>query len=415
MTIIASAAEFTAAIAVARGGETLMLAPGNYGSLNLWKRTFAPAVTIASADPARPAAFDDVTLNAVENIAFDAVKIGRPRKTDEPDWKYMNRWTAVKNVAATRCTFHGSENGTSTDDIVGLLVSDSDGITITGGTFTELVRGAMFQRSRKIVVNDNRFRIIRSDGIDFAACANVQIARNVFSDFDPQGDPEQGGDHADAIQFWTAGQTQGCSNVLIRDNLVIGAYPQTAQGILIQDEAGLRASGAGHRGFTISGNRVFDTMWWGIRVVGVDGLILNDNLASQVDKDTGIGKGRPVTESRIWVSECTGTVHDNSANALMIQSDGLVVSTANAKLRQTPDQRAAAIKAWHDAFDAPAAPQPEPKPQPDPVPPSAPPIDPAMRAAWQKAWDEQHAITLGSRRAETALKALADQLGVPKP
>jgi hypothetical protein len=52
---VSSAAGLMSALTNARGGETIVLASGNYGDLNLSSRTFASAVTIKSADPGDPA------------------------------------------------------------------------------------------------------------------------------------------------------------------------------------------------------------------------------------------------------------------------------------------------------------------------------------------------------------------------
>lgn len=72
------------ALAAARGGETLLLAPGDYGPLAL-ARAFAPPVTVAS-DPATPARFARIEITGrAGGLRFEGLEIsGEFRVTDGP-------------------------------------------------------------------------------------------------------------------------------------------------------------------------------------------------------------------------------------------------------------------------------------------------------------------------------------------
>src|SRR5690606_34246446 len=83
----------------------------------------------------------------------------------------------------------------------------------------------------------NSFTTIASDGSNFAAVDDVEIVGNCFTGFSPQP-----GDHPDAIQFWTQGQTRGSSRVRIADN-------QLFQG----DGEGFQGDGEGFQGIFIGG------------------------------------------------------------------------------------------------------------------------------------------------------------------
>ena len=69
---VASAAELKAALANASGGETIVLAPGDYGALS-FKHQLPSEVTITSADADHPAVFERVSLNGASNLTFDHV------------------------------------------------------------------------------------------------------------------------------------------------------------------------------------------------------------------------------------------------------------------------------------------------------------------------------------------------------
>ncbi len=70
---VANAAELNQALASATGGETILLAAGNYGKLSLNGTQFASNVTIKSADPNAMASFSEVYLNQASNVTFDTI------------------------------------------------------------------------------------------------------------------------------------------------------------------------------------------------------------------------------------------------------------------------------------------------------------------------------------------------------
>ena len=66
------------ALAKATGGETILLAAGSYGKLSLGAKsgfdiTFPSNVTIASADPNKPAIFSGMDIREAANLTFDGV------------------------------------------------------------------------------------------------------------------------------------------------------------------------------------------------------------------------------------------------------------------------------------------------------------------------------------------------------
>ena len=73
---VSSSSELMSALAHAKGGEVLLLQPGNYGDLVLHDQRmpfvkFSAPVTMRSGDPQRLATFTSVKLMGVENLTFE--------------------------------------------------------------------------------------------------------------------------------------------------------------------------------------------------------------------------------------------------------------------------------------------------------------------------------------------------------
>ena len=198
MTIaIANLAQLTAALSKAVGGETFVLAPGSYGAITIDDRNFKSTVTIRSADAANQAKFTAFNITDSSNIALSALDVGRPMQKHEKDYGKMVMIMESTNISLDDMTIHGSLDGNTHNDGWGVLVSDSANVRVTGSEFTELHRGAVFQRSTGVTVERNDFHHIRSDGADFAAVTNVLIKDNKFRDLFLKN-----GDHPDDIILW---------------------------------------------------------------------------------------------------------------------------------------------------------------------------------------------------------------------
>ncbi len=70
--LIRNAAELSAALKNAQGGDIFELASGNYGALTL-ATAFRKPVTLRSADPKAPACFTEMSLNGAENVTLDGI------------------------------------------------------------------------------------------------------------------------------------------------------------------------------------------------------------------------------------------------------------------------------------------------------------------------------------------------------
>lgn len=228
---VATTGELTTTLSKLVGGDTVLLAGGNYGNLNFYLKNYTSTVTFAAAPNAGTVHFDGLSVSHSSNLTFKGLDLGRGLATGEPDYTKLNTVQNSNNVKLINVSIHGSLDGDVTNDGMGLYVNDSQNVEVLNASFTELYRGMLVQRTTNMTLGSSRFEGIRSDGANFTGNDQVTVRGNVFKDFNRFGH-----DHADAIQFWNTGQTKGQSDIVIKDNVFLQQTPgKGAQGIFISD------------------------------------------------------------------------------------------------------------------------------------------------------------------------------------
>lgn len=268
--VVNGSAELSMALTRATGGETIELAPGNYGILEIKSRRFSRPVIIRSANPARRAKIADTTIRDSAGIRFVQVDFANPLTKNEP--KHI---PAVRIYGSERMSFEGvkvsgSLDNNPTNDGYGINVTDSKTITITDSEFTQLARCIVFSRSQTIEVARNRFHDIRTDAIDVSQSKFVKLTGNRIWNFTPIKD-----DHPDGIQFFTNGTAAASTDILIADNLIIGSHAGQMQGIFLRAEPKFPFP---YQRVTIRNNVLFGTMWNGIMLDTAAHATIADNL-----------------------------------------------------------------------------------------------------------------------------------------
>ena len=213
---VSSSSELSAALASASAGTVILLAPGQYGFLNLWDErdtyvNYAGEVTIRSANSDDPAVFSSMKLTGVDNLTIDSVKFDYVSPSGAPAYAKPFQIDSSTHITIKNSTFDG-DLAHGVDDIqdgfgtgYGLDVKDSTDITIESNDFFNWDRAVAFGRVTNLVVSGNDVHDIRSDGFDFVNVDNVLIEGNSLHDFRKAAGS---GDHADMIQFWTANSTK---------------------------------------------------------------------------------------------------------------------------------------------------------------------------------------------------------------
>ena len=110
---VSSAAELQSALDRATGGETLLLAPGNYGAFDDYTFYFTDYVTLKSVDPEDPARFDGaVPLEESSYVRFEDLVFGEPGSADDPATSQQD---VASDATDTQSSDPASDSGGSDD------------------------------------------------------------------------------------------------------------------------------------------------------------------------------------------------------------------------------------------------------------------------------------------------------------
>ncbi len=319
---VQNAAGLKAALRNARGGETFILAPGNYGKLSLGK-TFGKPVTIRSASGADPACFTELRLKGAGNVTFDGVVFDYNYASGHKD--SANRFSIVqsKDITISGSVFDGGHKS-GVGHGRGLRIRNSVTITITGSVFRKWWKALTGDSNSNLTVRGSEFYDVRSDGMAFGVIDGLVIVANRLHNF--RGIP--GRDHRDMIQILRS-SNQRSTNIEIRDNVFdmgAGDYSQTiwmgGDGKKLSDPM-LR-----HQNVLIENNIIYNAHTHGISVHGIDGLSIRKNSLIRVHREE---KGK-VTIPRINVSGSTSVVIEQNVTGGIIghknQRDWVVLNNA---------------------------------------------------------------------------------------
>jgi parallel beta-helix repeat protein len=281
---VANAAELSAAIAAAKGGDTIVLRGGNYGELNITSKISIDApVKIMSESETNPAIFTGMALHGVNNIKIEGVKFDYVSKYGDPIWTTPFGVYDSKNVSITKSTFDGDvakgvaamDNGFGTGRA--LYVTGTEGFELANNKIFSFNRAAYIALSKDVNVTGNEIKDISSDGLDFSEVQNVLISQNHIHDFRMSATTTA---HPDMIQFWTTNTKVASSNIRITDNLLDQGAGSWTQTIFMRNEL-VDSAGAGtnmyYRDIVISNNVIRNNHYHGITVGEAAGLTIQNN------------------------------------------------------------------------------------------------------------------------------------------
>lgn len=315
--IISDAAALSAALQNARGGETYLLTPGNYGTLKLGK-VFSSPVVIRSVDPRKPACFNRMEIEETSNLHLDGIYFDYSFKRGEPE---HIAYFAIQNSSKVRISnsvFGGDQardTGTLADGDatgLGLLVLYTTDVDIENTEFRNWWKGIMTINSKDIRVIDSHIHSIRSDGLVFDNVDDIWVARNYIHDF---GNKSGSQDHRDMIQIQRANKS-GSNNITIRDNVFdmgSGGFTQTIWAGGDGQDLGNRQMR--HQNILIENNIIYNGHIHGISIHGSDNISVRKNTLIHVPG------GHSVPTINIS-SDSTSVVIEQNATAPIIGYEG---------------------------------------------------------------------------------------------
>lgn len=333
-----------AALSSAKGGETIELAGGNYGSMQLAAKsgfniTFPSNVTITSADPGNPAVFSGLDIRGASNLTFDSVVFDYTFTQNDKIYARPFSVSGGENITIRNSTFDGdvAKGVSAVDDgygfAIGLSVRGTTGITLEGNESYNFHRGMVITESADVTVTGNEVHSIRSDGMNFAKISGALIEGNYIHNF--RGSPNSA-DHCDMIQFWTNGTDVPSSDITIRGNVLDIGVGTPTQSIFMRNDMvdrGLAGTEMFYRNITIEENVIVNAHMHGITVGGTAGLTIRQNSVLHADGANQDGLDASVEIPRISVAV-------TSTNVAIIGNITSAVSGMNGQSDWTMKQNA---------------------------------------------------------------------------
>ncbi len=284
---VANASELSSALAAATGGETILLAGGDYGKLDMKGSQYASDVTIKSADQSSMASFSEAYLNQASNITFDTIKFDYTYSSGDSYHASKFRVENSRDITFTDSLFDGdaaSGTGTAADGLgtgKGLIVKGSTNVDIVDSEFHSFWTGLSVNTSSDIYISGNNIHDIRSDGMKLGSSQTMLVEKNYIHDF--HGDDALS-DHRDMIQIQRSSGT-GVSDLTIRDNVFDMGSGDWTQTIWAGRDKGKENDPTNwHQNVLIENNVIYNAHTHGISLNLTDGLTIRDNSLIAVDR-----------------------------------------------------------------------------------------------------------------------------------
>ncbi len=321
---VSTTAELNAAIKTASGGDTLLLAPGTY-ELTASSLTFTSAVTITSADAARPATVTSININSSRGLTLRDLELFAPPSGGDNAFRVTNS----QDIAFQRLDVHGSLDGDPRNDVSAFLIRTSTNVSVTDSQFQQLWHALAHLDSTDLTFRGNVFHDIRTDGIRGGGSSRVTIADNRFYDFQIAT-----GDHGDAIQFWTTNTTTNATDIVITGNVFLRGAGSPIQGVFM----GNGLSGVIYERVRIEGNLIVGAGFHGITVGAARNVTVRGNIVQgHVDVNA-------------WIrleGVAGGVISGNQANNVILEANTRdVVTTDNFIIGRALDGGAQALANW---------------------------------------------------------------------
>ncbi len=268
---VVDARELQVALRDARAGDTIALAPGDYGALVIANRSFDAPVAIVASDGRRPPRFSSIRLTDVVALTLQGLTVAYG-PTDAPLSTYAVEVMRGRNIRLEGLFVVSADDGVRGNDAYGIFIRDSVRVGVEKSRFKALFRGVAAFDSDDVLISRNHFCGMGSDGIVLRGARRTEIADNLIVDFETI-DPVK--HHPDAIQIWDRGAPRSSRSVVIRNNVILRGNGDAAQGIFI------KTPDAPTEALIVENNVVHQSMAQGIYLNGVrSGIVRNNTVAA---------------------------------------------------------------------------------------------------------------------------------------
>lgn len=194
-------AQLAAAVAKAKGGDTILLTAGPPGpTLTFRSLTFSPPITITSVDPAHPVEVGGLSFSGVSGVNLVSLDIHR---TDllSADSPVLNIVSSA-NISVTNSKIRGGVDPAS--GLIwgkGVVITGGSNITVSGSTITDAFKGVSVADATDTIISGNEVYNIRTSPIDGGGLiSRLKISANHIHGLVPV---TAQGDHSDGIHIFT--------------------------------------------------------------------------------------------------------------------------------------------------------------------------------------------------------------------
>ncbi len=186
--LVRNAGELSAALSSASAGDTIRLAPSNYGALSVNNRVFTNYVTLESSNKSNPAVFSHIEIEASNYLRIDTVKVVAESREGvgvfaSSNVQIRNAWIHGKNQFNRQAPVY-----TQVSTLYGINVGDgSSNVIIEGNSVSDVQSSAyVFFGVSEITVDANRCDWVASDcfkfgGVDQAIVTNNFGAQHIYA------------------------------------------------------------------------------------------------------------------------------------------------------------------------------------------------------------------------------------------
>ena len=320
MINVSNISELNTAIETVTGGETIVLAAGDYGSLVISNESKASSVSIVGA-PNHASIFSSVEVEDSQNWVIDSITVHA--SDSGPQWIVEIDTTnfVFKNSIVRWAT---SSDGWSQQDWLdnagsGIILDGSD-LVIKGNEIYNIDH-AIHSDASNITISGNTISEFRGDGIRTLG-DDVLIEDNSITNC-----VDVDSNHDDAIQSWSDGNegigSGFVSNVTIRRNYINGGV--TANRDFQCNLQGLGLFDGTFRNWTIENNVIVVNHWHGISVYGSEDVLVQNNTV--IDRDPEDSIGPPwvlIGDHKNGTEPSGGTIQNNLADKFTGEGDTLI-------------------------------------------------------------------------------------------
>lgn len=277
--------QLTTALSRARGGETILIAPGEYGFLFVRNRLFPSRVTIRGQDARRPPRFAMVRVDNCANIDLVSFDCGGSAKPVNQGWLGFLDVRNSQKIVVRGVRVNGVlDHATGYSDDLCVNYRNCSEVNIESCS-VDIARIALsLQDCRDVTVTSNSFTRVCGDAMRCAGVENGVFSSNSVTRF--LAHPTF---HNDGFQIFTSSSAGPCNNIVVRDNIfVYGQGLGSAQGIFIRSET-LQP----HQNIRIENNLIYTEVWHSINLSNtIGGLIRNNTAIVPPDVEGRQSKGR---------------------------------------------------------------------------------------------------------------------------